>query len=265
MPDPVTPEGAQPEPVITVPAGDQQQQQPPAPTPDPGDNFFTKEQVNEAIEKARAQEKDKLYPRIERMASTLEAFEQERAEQARIRQEEADRIAAEQRAREEEELSVRELLAKKEDEWSSKITEVEQTWQERFDAIKAERDAHAALLEQERQFQELNSFRERRLREEEQAGNIPPEFFPLVRGNSAEELEASISAVAAATSAMVENIQQTRSPGVRPVPATGAAPNEGAVENLTGQKTYTMADLKAMSPSEYAANRDALMAAVRRS
>src|SRR5262245_46869820 len=73
--------------------------------------------TEEDIEKARQQEKDKLYPRIEEMGQQLRTIQEERqtelAERQRL-QEEADSA---RKAKEEQEMDLRTLLEKRDQEW----------------------------------------------------------------------------------------------------------------------------------------------------
>ncbi len=229
---------------------------PPAPAPNENQRFTA-----EDLEKARQQEKDKLYPKIDRMSEQLEVFAQERAEQQRLQAEAQTRADEERKRLEEEELGFKELLTKKEDEWKSTLNTVQSEWEEKLNALKEERDAHAALLDKERRFQELTSYKNRRIQEE--ADNIMPELYDLVQGETEESIEAAISLVAAKTSAILEQVQQATAsrPALRPVPSTGSAPS-GPAENLQEQRTLTMDDIKKMDMSTYAANRHLLMGAV---
>lgn len=215
----------------------------------------------EDLERARQQEKEKLYPKIDKMSEQLELFTREREEQQRLQAEAQQRAAEERKRQEEEELGFKDLLLKKEDEWKANFNQVQLEWEEKLSAIQAERDAHAALLEKERYFQEVTSYKNRRIQEE--GDNIMPELLDMITGDTEEAIEASISLVAAKTSAIVENIQQATAsrPVLRPVPSTGSAPS-GPAENLTEQQTLTMGDIKNMDMATYAANRARLLAAV---
>lgn len=243
------------EPAIVVPG-----EQPAAPvaTQVNPDARFTAED----LENARKQEKDKLYGRIDNLSEQMKVFQQEREEAQRAALE-AQRKADEERKRqEEEEMSLKDLLLRKEDEWSSKFEATQSEWAERFASIEAERDAHAALLEKERQFQAIQSYKTRRLQEE--GDNVMPDLYQYVSGDTEEAIEASILSAKATTSAIVDQVSQlVQRPAVRPVPATGQAPS-GPTENMTGQQTYTMDQLKGMDMSTYAANRERLLAAVSR-
>lgn len=231
---------------------------PPAPAPDANQRFSA-----EDLERARQQEKEKLYPKIDRMSEQLEIFAREREEQQRLQAEAAARADEERKRLEEEELGLKDLLLRKEDEWEQKFNSVQSEWEQKLDAIQAERDAHAALLDIERKFQELTSYKNRRIQEEQD--NLMPELIDMITGDTEEAIEASISLVAAKTSAIVEQVQQATAsrPALRPVPSTGSAPS-GPAENLQEQRTYTMADLKNMDMATYAAQRERLMAAVKR-
>jgi len=219
--------------------------------------FFTEDD----IEAARKQEKDKVYPKIEKLQQQLDLFNQEREEAIKKAKELADAEAQARREQEEAELTAKELLTKKEDEWKSQLNTVQQEWEEKFNALQAESEAKEALLEAERRFQELESYKSRRIQEEQD--NIMPELIEFIGGNSPEELEASISTVIARTSAIMENIQQALPQRPRTIPATGGAPS-GPLENATEQQTFTAAQIAAMSPAEYAQHRVSLLAAASR-
>jgi len=115
------------------------------------------------------------------------------------------------------------------------------------------------VLEQERRFQELESYKSRRIAEEQD--NVMPELLDFIRGNTEDEIESAISAVKTRTSAILENIQQAmpQQQRLRGVPATGSTPS-GPLENMTEQQTYTSADIAGMSMDQYAQVRDRLLA-----
>lgn len=217
--------------------------------------MFSKEEV----EMIRRQEKDKLYDKISKLQEQVEIFNTEREEQKRIAEELAAKEEAERRQREEAEMSAKDLLMKKEDEFEKRINTVQNEWEEKFVRLQQEADAQKALLDQERRFQELESYKSRLIAENQE--NIMPELIDFIRGNSEEEIEASISAVVARTSAIVENIQQAmpQRQNLRGVPATGSTPI-GPMENMTEQQTFSSADIANMSMDQYAQIRDRLLA-----
>jgi DNA repair exonuclease SbcCD ATPase subunit len=217
--------------------------------------LFTPDEV-EAI---RRQEKDKLYDKISKLQEQVEVFNHEREEQKRLADELSAKEAEERRQREEAEMSAKELLMKKEDEFQQRINTVQQEWEQKFTMLQQEAEAQKAVLEQERRYQELESFKSRRIAEEQD--NIMPELMDFIRGNSEDEIESAISAVKTRTSAILENIQQAmpQQQRLRGVPATGSTPT-GPLENMTEQQTYTSADIAGMSMEQYAQVRDRLLA-----
>ena len=244
------------EPVVTLTP-----ETPPAPPAAPAnpDARFTADD----IEKARQQEKDKLYGRIDTLSEQMKLFQQEREAAQSAAAQAAAEAEAERKRKEEEELGLKDLLLRKEDEWASKFEATQTQWADRFSALEAERDAHAALLEKEREFQHIQSYKQRRLQEE--GDNVMADLYQYVSGDTEEAIEAAISSAKATTSAIVEQVSALipQRPVVRPVPATGQAPS-GPSENLTGQQTYTMDQLKGMDMATYAANRARLLEAVSR-
>ena len=151
--------------------------------------------TDEDLAKARAQEKDKLYPQIEHLKEKLSLLEKDREE--RVSQEEAARRAAEEEARRkaEAEMDVRTLLEQKESEWRSQL-----------EAEKAEREKAFALLEMERNFQDIQMYRAERIEEERDL--IIPELIDLISGNSREEIEQSIAGLKERSSRILDSAQQ---------------------------------------------------------
>lgn len=201
------------------------------------------------IEKARQEEKDKLYGRIETMDEELKRIRKEREEREAAAAAEAERLAAEAKAKADEELSVRELLAQKETEWNTKFQSVEQR------AAQAE-----ALLDKERQYQTLQQYKAQRLTEE--AEHIMPELADLVGGATQEEVEASIALVKDKTARILEQVvanttqqrQQQRGVSV-------TAPPVGPMDNESTYQTLTADDIAAMDMQTYAQYRDKLLKA----
>jgi hypothetical protein len=211
-------------------------------------------EVAEAIQKARAQEKAKLYPQMEKLQeelSSLKAKEQEReakeAERRAARQAREAEANAEKKKQQESELEVRDLLAKKEQEWASKL-----------EAERVEREKAFALLEREREFQELQQYRSQRLDTERE--NILPELIDLISGNTKDEIEASITGLKDRSSKIFENVaaasQQTRK---EMVGARITAPASGPLDNDSDSRTYSPESIANMSQAEYAKHRAKLL------
>ena len=225
----------------------------------------TKVFTEDEVENIRKQEKDKMYKRLEEADTRVKSMEEQMAiiaaerEQARKEAEErANKEAELLRQREVEELSAKELLLKREDEFNQRINSVEQEWQERLNAIETQRAAQEALLEKERRLQEIDHYRNQRLQAEQES--IIPELIDLVSGNSEEEIEQSISVLRERSSAIIESIQQATAQQqgrLRGAPVT--APPVGPMETQQEYQTLTAEDIRNMPMEQYTKMRDRLL------
>ena len=221
-------------------------------TTQPGQQFTA-----EDIENARKQEKDKLYGRLEKLQEQVDVFAKARQEQEEAERQAAAAAEEQRRQQELEEMSAKEAIKSIEDELTAKMNTLSLTYEEKLAAVQEELRAKEALLERERQLQELESHKSRLLAAN--ADRIVPDLLDLVSGNTPEELEASISTLVAKSDAIMENIQQTLpTQRLRGVPATGAS-TTGPAETQTEQQTYTADDISKMSNEEYAKVRDRLL------
>ncbi|TKK84706.1 hypothetical protein FDA94_29265 [Herbidospora galbida] len=229
---------------------------PPAAPPANGP-FYTAED----LEKARREEKDKLYNRMNQLATKvnsqdeiLKTWQAER--EAAAQAEEEARKAAEEQVNQQrrEEMSAKELLE-----------ETTRQWQARLDAIEAERAQERAarenerLLEaKEREFLELQNFTRQRVTEESE--NILPELLDLITGNTRDEIEASIVAMKARSAKILDQVSAASAElGAmsRGASLTGYGAT-GPLEQQSGTKTYTADEIRSMPMNEYAANRHRL-------
>lgn len=221
--------------------------------------------TEDEVENIRKQEKDKMYKRLEEADARVKAMEEQMnliaSEREQARKEAEERAAKEAellRQREIEELSAKELLLKKEDEFNQRINSVETEWQERLANIEAQRQAQEALLEKERQMQAIEHYRNQRIQAEQD--NIIPELIDLVAGNSESEIEESISLLRERSSAIIESIQQAtvqqqgRLRGVSPT-----APPVGPTETQTEYQQLSADDIRNMSMEQYAKMRERLL------
>jgi hypothetical protein len=210
--------------------------------------------VAEKIQKARAQEKAKLYPKMEKLEeelALLRSKEQEReakeAERKAARQAREAEAAAERKKQEESELEVRDLLAKKEQEWQTQL-----------ESERAEREKAFALLDQERRFQALSNFRSMRL--EQERTNIIPELIDMISGNSEDEIEQSILTLKEKSAKIFDSVAQA---GVQTrkdmVGARVTVPASGPLDNDSEQRSFTPDSIKDMSMADYAKNRAKLL------
>lgn len=219
--------------------GQQPQQQP---QQQPGQVFTA-----EDIARARQDEKDKLYGRIEEMGTQLQTLAQEREERAAAEQARLDEIAAQEQAAREAELDTRQLLAQKDQEWN-----------QRFQMLEQERDRERALREREQAFSDLKDYRRNRL--DQEAHTIMPELRDLVAGDSEEAIEASIVAMQQRTEAILASVQGAVTQQRQQVRGVGiTAPPVGPMEQQTTFETLTPEDIRTMDMQTYAKYRDALL------
>lgn len=245
--------GGQDDPSNPVVVVDGQQDPPKQEAPKaPGDDVFTKAQLQEAVEKAREQEKSKLYGRVDSLTNKLSEWEQRDKE--RLAAEEAQRKEAEEAARREEEdqLSAKELLARKEQEWQARLQETQQSFEQQLSQLEQQRAQEQALLEQQRNFHALQAHRSAAL--EANKDQIAPQFVDFIRGNTPEEIDAAVATAVAKSQEIVAEIQQAQQnlrAQQRGVSSTGYAP-VGPMETGSQTRDYSPEEIRNMSPQQYA-------------
>jgi hypothetical protein len=206
------------------------------------------------LQKARAQEKEKLYPQVEKLKEELTLLKQRElereAEEARRKEDRKKReaeAAKKKKEEEEAELGVRDLLQKKEEEWQTQL-----------EAERSEREKAFALLDQERRFQALQNFRSMRLEQERES--IIPELIDMIQGNDENEIEQSISALKDKSAKIFDSVAQA---GVQSrkdmVGARVTVPASGPLDNDSEQRSYSPNDITNMSMQDYAKNRAKLL------
>lgn len=235
-----------------VPVPKPEETPPPPPkeeTPPPKEDKSGKTFTAEDIAKARKEEKDKLYSRIESMDEELKKMREEREQREKAAKDEEKRKADEAKKKAEEEMSAKELLAQQQQEWEQK-----------FQTLQQERERDRAIIEQERQFAAVMDYRANRMAEE--AENILPELIDLVAGNTQEEIEASIARLRERTEKIVGNVQAAQQQARREMPGTKVtAPPTGPVENQPGYETLSADDIRNMDMATYAKRRESLLGA----
>lgn len=206
------------------------------------------------IARARAQEKEKLYPQVEKLKEELALLKQREAEReaeeakrkAERKQREAE-AAKKKKEEEEAELSAKELLVRKEQELMAQI-----------EAERAEREKALALLEQERKLQQLMQYRQQRLEQERE--NIIPELIDLIQGNSEDEIEQSISGLKEKSAKIFDSVSQASVQSRKEmVGARVTSPASGPLDNDSEQRMYSPEDISEMSLADYAKNRAKLL------
>lgn len=220
---------------------------PPAPEQPAEETVSERYYTEDDLARIRAQEKDKLYPQIESLKEELGILKREReeraAEEARIRAE----AEAEARRKAEEEMDVRTLLEAKEREW-----------QEQLESERAERERAFALLEREREFQDLMAYRQQRIAEEQDS--IIPELLDLISGNSQEEIEASIAGLRERSSRILDSAQSALQSARRDMAGSRVtAPAAGPLDTNTENQQFTPEQIAGMSFNDYVKHRSRLL------
>jgi hypothetical protein len=208
------------------------------------------------LAKARAQEKAKLYPQIEKMQEELakaKALAEDLASKEEQREAERNAKAAERAAKkkqeEESELSFKELLSKKEQEFESRI-----------EAERLERERAFALLDTERKFQELMNYRAQRI--EEERDSIVPQLIDLVNGSSQDEIENSIETLKAKSAGIMQDVQQATANAKQSMAGTRiTAPASGPLDNDSEHNPLTIDPSKGISMDDYIKNRQKYLGA----
>lgn len=232
------------------PMGNQQQYltEPTVENTDNGTRFYT----DEDLERVRREEKDKLYGRITAMDEQLKAIQKEREAVEEARRKELEAEAEKARREEEEKMETRQLLERKEQEWSSRFSELESRYEQ-----------DRAVFDQERRFTELEKFRQDRVAQESEY--IIPELRDLIRGNSEEEIDASIDEMKARTAAIMGQLEASVS--VQRQSMRGAAPTAppvGPMEQMETYESITPDDIRSMDMETYKKYRASLLNAAGR-
>jgi hypothetical protein len=239
--------------VVQEPPADPAQQPPGRQARSGGDpQVFTADDVEKIRQEERA--------RFGTLTSQLDEREQELA---RLRQVEDERVKAEEKARrdiekaekkkKEEEMELRDLIAQKDTEWEQKLADERQ-----------ERERALALLEQERRHASLQNYLAQRMMEEGEF--IAPELRQLVGGNTPEEVDARIKELQDISASILGNTQQYVAQVNAQRPTAGVtAPPIGPADMTASTRTYTPDDLKALTPEEYADQRESLLRAASQS
>lgn len=230
---------------------------PPPGQPDNGGRTFSAED----LEKARQQEKDKLYSKIEQQEGTL-------SEQAKILADlKADLDARRAREAEEEKRRQDEQAARDRDELSAKdlLDQRQQEWEARFAEQQAQIEADRALLAREAQYQELLALKDRLLREADADNTIAPQLLDYVGGHDENQIRQSI-AMAQAKSADILTEIQTRQQQLRQgmKGASVTQPPVGPMETDQAYETITKESIENMSMDDWARNRGKILQAASR-
>lgn len=208
----------------------------------------------EDIERAREQEKQKLYPQLSRMEEEIARLSKEREEREsreaiaeELRRKDADEADARRKAQQEEEMSAKDLLRQKEAEWQAQL-----------DAERQERERAFALLHREQEFQALQETRQALIAREQD--NIVPELLDLIQGNTPEELEQSAATLRERSARIFESVAQAAQQTRQQMPGTRiTVPASGPLDNNPDYVSTNPGDIANMSMADYAKNRQKLL------
>jgi hypothetical protein len=211
----------------------------------PQQRTFTEEQV----EAFRQQEKDKLYPEMQRMSEQLRTLQEERDAEKAERQRLAEEAEAARLAKEESEMDLRALMEKRDAEFRSAMEDRDRRY-----------EADRAVFEQERRLQEVTDYRRARL--EQEGEFLLPELREFVSGNSPDEIDASIEALKERTASIIANVTAVQPPP-QPfrVAANPGVPPVGPLEQLPSYESLTPQDIATMPMDTYKRHRDELLRA----
>jgi hypothetical protein len=199
------------------------------------------------IVRAREQEKAKLYPQLEKLKDELNTLKKERDERAAEEERSRQATATEAQKKLEEDMDIRALLTKKEQEFQSQL-----------EAERLERERAFALLDQERQFQELMQFRQQRLEAERE--NIIPELIDLIEGETRDEVEQSIASLKDKSARILDSAAQAMTSARREMAGTRiTSPASGPLDTDSDQRSYSPDAIRDMSLSDYAKHRAKLL------
>lgn len=220
----------------------------------PSGPFYTAED----IARVRQEEKDKLYSRLNTQGTKLNALE----EQIKTWQTERDTAAQAETQRQAAEAEAARVAAQAEMSAMERLTQRETEWAAQLDAVRKESEQKFAVLEKDRSLAQLQSYIQRRVREE--AENIAPELIDLIDGNTPDEVEAMVTLLKAKTDLILNNLQVANTQvtaNMRGVSSAGYTASDGPLENQLASKTYSPEELRSMPMSEYAKLRNSLLGA----
>jgi DNA repair exonuclease SbcCD ATPase subunit len=205
--------------------------------------FYT----DEDLAKVRSQEKEKLYPQIDSLKEELLALKKEKEEEAIRRSADAEAEAA--RIREE---ALAELDSKSYAD--ARLSEL----QEQLERERVERERAFALLEREKQYADLQAYRQEVL--EQERDNIIPELVDLISGNTREELASSVEGLKERSARILESAQAAMQNARKEMKGTSiTTPPAGPMETNSEQRMLSPEEIAALPMNEYAKYRSRLL------
>ena len=209
--------------------------------------FYT----DEDLAKVRSQEKDKLYPEIERLKDEVLSLKKDKEEKAARKAAEAAEKeaakAAKSRERLESDLDAKDLIKLTTDEL-----------REQLERERQERERAFALLEQERQFANLEAYKRQVIEQERE--NIIPQLIGYVQGNTPEEIQTSVDSLKEQSASIMQDALSATQNARKEMAGTRATlPASGPMDTYSESRQFTAQDIASMSVNDYAKVRDRLM------
>lgn len=216
-------------------------------TPTSTPKFYTEED----LAKVRSQEKDKLYPEIERLKDEVLSLKKDKEEKAARKAAEAAEKeaakAAKEREKLEEDLEAKDLI---------KLTAEE--LREQLERERQERERAFALLERERMFADLQQYKQQVI--EQERDNIIPQLVDFIQGNTREEIAESVERLKERSASILESAQSAMQNARKEMAGTRATlPASGPLDTNSESRQFTAQDIASMSVNEYAKVRERLM------
>lgn len=247
---------------VTINLPTQSQPQPPAQNQPPVNDgqFVTREEHERMLAQVREEEKNKLYPEMQRQSEELRLLNEDLQRRQQAEQAAEQQRQAEEQARIAEETSAKDLLA-----------QTEQRFQAQLDDMRAGHERERAIFAKEQELAALNEYRITRIAQERDF--IAPQFDDLVRGNNQAEIDASIEDMKARTGQIVAEFQAANggggggiggqpARGPAPLPVSGAPTHDmAALTGAEGTATFTPQELYDMPLEEYSRLRPQLLGA----
>ena len=226
--------------------------------PNPGQSTSTSNPAAvfsaEDIAKARQQEKDKLYPELQTMKEQLAELKKERDAKLEAEKKAREEAEAALKAQQEEEMSAKQLLEAQKAEWENRFAQIEQ-----------EREQERQVLQMERAFQELQTYKAQAFAAN--AEDIIPQLaeeLSATNHSSREEVDAHIARLKATSQSIIENMQaavQQQRAGMRGTSVT--TPPAGPLDTYSGNDPALEAAANGtLTFEDYVKNRDKLLPAV---
>lgn len=224
---------------------------------------FTQDDIYAAMEKARSEERDKLYAKISGQDQTL--AELKAASDAREAAEKAarDEAAAAVRAAEEERMTAAQLVERNRQDFLQQLEERDKTWTSRWEEEKNAREASEATLQKERTYNEVREYAQQQIAAN--AENIAPQLVNWIQGNTPEEIDQAVARAIQTSNEILAAVQQTQQvqPGfqVQAPQSVSTASGPGNMDSVQQYTQLTKEQINAMSMAEYAKFRPQLLGA----